>query len=262
MIAGISAKQALNIVGAMRTNPGCLRYSNEDTIAYVLSEPEHAIHEYSLVALVADGMCGHAAGEVASGLAAETILGLFPRLNGRPPEVLAACLLAANQAIVERSHEDPSCRGMGTTCTVLAVHQSAAYLAHIGDSCAYLIRSGLLSRLSEDHSLVGEMVRAGILAQDHAVAGLKCHVIARALGSEERIEPQVFKEGLPIFSGDRFVLCSDGLTDVVDEDTICRTASELRPGDACEELICAALAGGGPDNVSVGVFAMEFSQTG
>ena len=84
------------------------------------------------------------------------------------------------------------------------------------------------------------MVRAGILARDEAIAGLNCHVISRALGSEEKIEPQVFADGLPIFSGNRFVLCSDGLTDVIDEDTICRTAAELSLDDACNELIDGA----------------------
>src|SRR5437762_400427 len=190
----------LQIIGAMRSNPGCIRSSNEDVVAYVLSEPKRASDDCHLLALVADGMGGHAAGEVASGVAAETVLRLYQKLKGRPPEVLTACLIAANQAIVERARKDPGCHGMGTTCTVLAIEQRAAYLAHIGDSRAYLIRGGIFSQLSEDHSLVAEMVRAGILTHNGAAADLKCHVISRALGSEERIEPQVFAEGLPIFS--------------------------------------------------------------
>jgi protein phosphatase len=209
-----------------------------------------------MLALVADGMGGHAAGEVASQIAARTVLRLYYKLEGPPPEILANCLRTANQAIRKRSRTDPDCAGMGTTCTVLAICEGAAYLAHIGDSRAYLLRDGRLRQVSDDHSLVAKLVRDGVLTEEEAAPSPKRNVLLRALGIEASVDPTIWQRGFSLHAGDAFVLCSDGLSDLVDDALIAETVTRLTPFEACYALVDAALAAGGTDNVSVGVFAV------
>jgi PPM family protein phosphatase len=248
--------QPLGVVGAMRSHPGCVRDLNEDFIAWVLSDsgdgpPQH----FRLMALVADGMGGHAAGEVASEIAALTVLRLYNQLAGSPTEVLRDCMNAANKEIIKYGLANPGCAGMGTTCTVLAMKDDTAYIAHIGDSRAYLLRHSKLHQISEDHSLVAHLVKQGALTIEEAARSPQRGSILRALGSDDLIQPYIFREGLRLHGGDVLVLCSDGLTDVVDDPTIAHAIGELQPDEACRTLIDKALAAGGPDNISVGVFA-------
>ncbi|HML09743.1 MAG TPA: Stp1/IreP family PP2C-type Ser/Thr phosphatase [Stellaceae bacterium] len=253
------ASASLSITGTMLTDTGRVREHNEDTVAYSLPSGGH-LAKRELVALVADGMGGHLAGEVASSIAADVVLRLYFEREGSPTERLANCLNIANQAIYERGQTDPACAGMGTTCTVLAVRGNAAFLGHVGDSRAYLLRSGRLQQISEDHSLVAQMVRDGVLTEEEAARSPDKNVILRALGNEARVKPTVWREGLPLMAGDALVLCSDGLSDVVDKGRIEEIVREMRPFEACQALIDAALAAGGPDNISVGVFAVAADQ--
>jgi protein phosphatase len=155
---------------------------------------------------------------------------------------------------MEHADADPSCQGMGTTCTVLALKKDLAYLAHIGDSRAYVVRSGELHRITEDHTLVADLVNKGKLTPEEAASSPDRSILLRALGTHQAIRPFIFREGMPLHSGDIFVLCSDGLTDVVADTTICDVVGRFPPELACKQLIEAALTAGGPDNISVGVF--------
>ncbi len=247
---------SLSVSGAMLTHPGLVRQNNEDVVAYVLPDAGEAAAVRGALALVADGMGGHAAGEVASAIAADTIRRLYYARDGAPGDVLQAAFAAANEAIYRRGMADPACAGMGTTCTVLAWRDGAAFLAHIGDSRAYLLRDGRLQQISEDHSLVAQLVRDGALTEEQAAKSPQRHVILRALGTEPIAAPAVWSQGMPLCPGDVFVLCSDGLSDLVDDGTIGGIVGRLAPPEACEALIEAALAAGGRDNVSVGVFAV------
>jgi PPM family protein phosphatase len=253
------ASTPLSITGTMLTDTGRVREHNEDTVAYSLPNGGR-LAERELLALVADGMGGHLAGEVASSIAADLVLRLYFERQGSPTERLVNCLSSANQAIYERGQSDPACSGMGTTCTVLAVRGNAAFLGHVGDSRAYLLRSGKLQQISEDHSLVAQMVRDGVLTEEQAAHSPDKNVILRALGNEARVKPTVWREGLPLIAGDALVLCSDGLSDVVEKAQIEEIVREKPPFDACQALIDAALAAGGPDNISVGVFAVAADQ--
>ncbi|HZU89891.1 MAG TPA: protein phosphatase 2C domain-containing protein [Stellaceae bacterium] len=248
---------SLSVSGTMLTHPGLIRQNNEDVVVYVLPDEGKIAAARGALALVADGMGGHAAGEVASAIAADTVRRLYYALDGTPGAVLEAAFAAANEAIYRRSRTDPACAGMGTTCTALAWRGGAAFLAHIGDSRAYLWRAGCLRQISEDHSLVAQLVRDGALTKAQAAKSPQRHVILRALGTEPTAEPAVWPQGLPLRPGDVFVLCSDGLTDLVDDGTIGDIVGRLSPAEACAALIAAALAAGGADNVSVGVFAIE-----
>jgi PPM family protein phosphatase len=250
------APPALSVSGTMLTHPGCVRELNEDVVAYVLPTEAEVAAGRGALALVADSMGGHAAGEVASRIAAETVRRLYYQLEGSTPEVLGACFRAANQAIHERSRMDPACAGMGTTCTVLALKCGTAFVGHIGDSRAYLLREGRLQQISEDHSLVAQLVREGALSEEEATRSPERNVILRALGTEPSIKPSISHKGFPLQAGDAFVLCSDGLSDLVDNQTIAATVAGLPPFEACQALVDAALAAGGTDNVSVGVFVV------
>ena len=137
-----------------------MRELNEDTVAWVTPQDKAIADSRGSLALVADGMGGHAAGEVASALAADVIRRLYYDLEGPVPTVLAAAFTAANRAILEYAAEHPQCKGMGTTCTVLAFRDRKAWLAHIGDSRAYLLRGGEFIQLSEDQTLVAKLVHA------------------------------------------------------------------------------------------------------
>src|SRR5271168_537115 len=155
------ALPAMQIIGAMRTDPGLVRELNEDTVVWATPQDKAVADSRGSLALVADGMGGHAAGEVASALAADVVRRLYYDLDGSIPQVLANAFAAANRAIIEYAQEHPECRGMGTTCTVLAFRDSQAWLAHIGDSRAYLLRDRHLVQLSEDQTLVAKLVSEG-----------------------------------------------------------------------------------------------------
>ena len=246
----------LGISAAMLSHVGCVRSSNEDCVTYSVPALGSIDAAMGVLALVADGMGGHAAGEVASQIAATTVHHVFYRELRPVPEALAEGFAAANSAIHERAQNDPACVGMGTTCTAVALRDNHIWLGHVGDSRAYLIRGGKIYMISEDHSLVAELVRKGTLTEREAKTFPDRNVILRALGIEPTVEAAIWHEGLPAKVGDVLVVCSDGLTDVVDEDIIRDIAGTHQPFEACEALIQRALDAQAPDNVSVGVVAI------
>ena len=248
------ASPSLHIIGAMRTDPGLVRTLNEDSVIWV-TPPEHEVADgRGSLALVADGMGGHAAGEVASALAADVVRRLYYDLDGPIPQVLSDAFTAANRAILEYAAEHPECKGMGTTCTVLAFRDGKAWLAHIGDSRAYLLRDSELTQLSQDQTLVARLVKDGTLTQAEADHSPMHNVILQALGTSANFKPIIGTSGLPIQLGDVFILCSDGVCGLVPDAKIAEIASRLPPQEACHELIEAALAAGGHDNASLGIF--------
>ncbi|MGD9656812.1 MAG: PP2C family serine/threonine-protein phosphatase [Methylocystis sp.] len=245
------------VVGAMRTDVGRVRSLNEDTVAFVAPAEEDPEAKRGLLALVADGMGGHAAGEVASALAAEVVRRVYFSLDKPPLEALRTAFEAANRAILDYAAKHPDCAGMGTTCTAIAVRDGCLWLAHVGDSRAYILRDGQLTQLSEDQTLHAQLVRDGVLTAEEAEKAPGGNVILQALGTREEISPELWSEGMPLRLGDRFILCSDGLSNLARDADIARIASRHPPREACAALIDAALAAGGHDNISVGVFVVE-----
>ena len=250
----VQAPAGMEIIGAMRTDTGLVRTLNEDSVAWVTPHDDDS--NRGSLALVADGMGGHAAGEVASALAADVVRRLYYDLDGPIPQVLASAFAAANRAIIEYAQEHPECRGMGTTCTVLAFRDSQAWLAHIGDSRAYLLRDRHLTQLSEDQTLVAKLVSEGTITQAEADQSPMHNVILQALGTTANIKPMIGAKGLPLQSGDVLILCSDGVSNMVPDGKIAEVAARLPPQEACDALIEAALAAGGHDNASLGVFSV------
>ena len=204
--------------------------------------------------VVADGMGGAQAGEVASEMAVRSFEGGLP--DGDPRERLVETIEAANARIHERSRADSQRAGMGTTLTAAYVAEDAVVVAHVGDSRCYLLRGGDLVRLTRDHSLVGELVARGKLTEEQAEAHPQRSVITRALGPEPSV--QVDADVFPARAGDVFLVCSDGLTSMVPEAEVKRL---LLSGGSLDRigrsLIAAANEAGGRDNITVILFRLE-----
>jgi serine/threonine protein phosphatase PrpC len=224
------------------SHPGRRRRHNED--AYVVQPPLFA---------VADGMGGAKAGEVASGLAAAAVQ--ESGTDGESGEARVAALIEeANRRVFRRASEDREASGMGTTMTVALVEDDQVAIGHVGDSRAYLIREGRLEQLTDDHSLVAELVRSGKLTPEEAETHPQRSVITRALGTEADVDVDTLS--IPATPGDLFLLCSDGLTSMVDDETILDAVERNRPNlqDAAKALVNAANRGGGEDNITVVFF--------
>ncbi|AZG77925.1 PP2C family protein-serine/threonine phosphatase [Methylocystis rosea] len=252
----------LRIAGAIRTDVGCVRQLNEDSVAFIASAGPSEARDFGALALVADGMGGHAAGEVASALALEVVRRVYYSLDKSPSEALRAAFDAANRAIFDYAAKHPDCAGMGTTCTALGVRDGLLWLAHVGDSRAYMMRDGQLVQLSDDQTLHAQLVRDGVMAPEDAGKGSGSNVILQALGTRLDVEPTIWTEGLPLRQGDIVILCSDGLTNLVSDARIAEVVSKNPPPEACRLLIEAARRGGGHDNISVGVFVAETDAAG
>ncbi|HSW50922.1 MAG TPA: Stp1/IreP family PP2C-type Ser/Thr phosphatase [Bryobacteraceae bacterium] len=232
---------------AAATDRGRVRPANEDS---VLADQQAGI------LIVADGMGGHAAGEVASDIAVRIIAGGLREAlaSGRAeedvPGLLRRVIGQANLAIRERGDCDPSLRGMGTTLAMALVCQGRLWLAHVGDSRVYQLRDGRIRRLTEDHSLVCQMVRAGQITPEEARKHHLRNVITRSLGFEANALPEIQEaEWAP---GDYLLLCSDGLTNLIDDSEIAVVVNGRGPDltAACRELIALANERGGADNIS------------
>jgi protein phosphatase len=204
--------------------------------------------------VVADGMGGAQAGEVASEMAVESFDGGLP--DGSPADGLVTVIEDANRRIHDRSRAESQRAGMGTTVTAAYVGEQEVTIAHVGDSRAYVLRDGELTRLTRDHSLVGELVARGKLTEEQAETHPQRSVITRALGPEPEVQVDV--QVYQARAGDVFLVCSDGLTSMVPEARVREIASAAGSLDeAGRELIAAANDAGGRDNITVILFRLE-----
>ncbi len=220
-----------------RTDVGLVREHNEDS--YLVRAPVFA---------VSDGMGGHAAGEVASSIAVNTIAEKAP-LHA-DDILLGAAVEAANAAIIQGAIDGDGKQGMGCTATCVLIEDDKMAVAHVGDSRVYLLHSGILVRLTHDHSYVEELIEAGEITADEARVHPSRSVITRALGSDPDMYADHFTINLSL--GDRIIICSDGLSSMVEDSEIEALAvSSATPQAAADNLVAAALAEGGHDNVTV-----------
>jgi PPM family protein phosphatase len=226
---------------AVASDTGKKRRRNEDN--YVVAPPLFA---------VADGMGGAQAGEVASKLAASALEDDEGPLHG--VERVAALIREANRRVYERATSDPAASGMGTTMTVAVVEDGVVAIGHVGDSRAYLVRDGRMEQLTDDHSLVNELMKSGKLSPEEAEAHPQRSVITRAVGTDPDVDVDAFS--IDARDGDVFLLCSDGLTDMVEDvdilDLIERHRDDL--DRAVRSLVAAANRGGGEDNITAVAF--------
>lgn len=237
------------IVSAGKTDKGKTRKNNEDSFF---------VDETAGLYAVADGIGGHAGGEVASRTAVQT-LGELARIpasgNEDISDVLTHAFKTANTRLHQAGSADPALFGMGTTLTALLLHGTAAHLAHIGDSRAYLLRDGVLEQISEDHGMIAEQVRAGIVTPEQARRSPYRHIITRALGIDREVT--IDYKAIEIRQQDIFLLCTDGLTEMIEDIEIERILARNSPPEAAARLVAAANDHGGVDNITVVVLKTE-----
>lgn len=256
-----------------KTDPGRTRDHNEDTflIADLTAKTtcalegatEHQIGPRGCLFLVADGMGGAVAGEVASAMAADVIyrhlLDVWAGVNDPSPERFAQRLRdaveEANTVLHQYAHSHPEVRGMGTTATVGGIFSGALYLAQVGDSRAYLIRRGNAQQLTKDQSLTQRLVDAGEMTEEEAEQSTRRNIILQALGPDPRVKVDL--TFLPLVREDVILICSDGLSGQVKREEIAECATrETDPERLCSELIDLANSRGGPDNITCVVVQM------
>ncbi len=218
-----------------RTDVGCVRDHNEDSL--VVAPPLFA---------VADGMGGHAAGEVASEIAVNVLAELAPKdLDGA---ALEHAVEEANHEIIRAARDGRGREGMGTTLTLLWAASKEVYIAQVGDSRAYLLRDGDFQQITQDHSLVQELVNQGVLTPELAAHHPMRNVITRAVGTDEGVEVDLFTKERKL--GDIWLLCTDGLSGMVPDEDIARILRTKAPEAAADALLQTALDNGGRDNVT------------
>ncbi len=241
---------------AQLTDVGRKRPHNEDNMAYVIPKDGQVMAKKGALFIVADGMGGHAAGEVASEIAVDTVSSIYYLDEN---EDLALSLMnaikRANALIHQRAAENMLRSGMGTTCVAAVLRGNMAYVANVGDSRAYLVRHGQARQVSQDHSWVEEQVRAGLLTKDQARSHAQRNVITRSLGTQAEVEVDVFSEILE--EGDTFVLCSDGLSGSLGEDDLRAIVDQYLPQESVYHLVERANENGGPDNITAIVVRVQ-----
>ncbi|HAC61719.1 MAG TPA: Stp1/IreP family PP2C-type Ser/Thr phosphatase [Lachnospiraceae bacterium] len=230
-----------------QTDVGLKRNSNQD---FVYASDQKVGRLPSLL-IVADGMGGHAAGDLASRVCVETAVSSIEG-SGQTETIpiLAEAVQKANRAVLKKAAEKPEYAGMGTTIVAAVIDGNTLYVANVGDSRLYLIDDDRIDQITLDHSLVAEMVRSGRISPEQMRNHPEKNIITRAVGGEENVEVDFFDVGL--HKGDVVLLCSDGLTNMVEDEQIFRIVRrEKTLRDAGQKLISAANSAGGRDNISV-----------
>jgi len=241
---------------AQLTDVGRKRPHNEDNMAYVIPKDEQVMARKGALFIVADGMGGHAAGEVASEIAVDTVTMTYYQDDSEEIALsLMNAIKRANTIIHQRAAENMLRSGMGTTCVSAVLRGHMAYVANVGDSRAYVIRRGQVRQVSQDHSWVEEQVRAGLLTRDQARSHAQRNVITRCLGTQVDVEVDVFTEELE--DGDCLILCTDGLSGSVYEDDLRSIVEQYVPQESVYHLVERANENGGPDNITAIVVRVQ-----
>jgi len=243
----------MRVTAVGRTDVGRTRHGKANEDSYHVGDSAFA---------VADGMGGHLAGEIASALALEPLTALDGRVYADSTAALTAlrdAVAAANEQVVAKAHGDASYRGMGTTLTAVMVEGRRAHLAHVGDSRGYLLRDGVFSQLTTDHTLVQRLIDEGRLTSEEAAHHPQRSVITRAIGVEDSVTVDAMT--LDLKAGDRILLCSDGLSGPVTDEAIAKILSQDDLERIPDDLIDAANDAGGPDNVTAVVISFDALET-
>lgn len=243
------------------SNVGMRRLQNEDS---------YLINDQLGLFMVADGMGGHQGGEFASKLAVSTVEEIVGKLKGDPEatqirgvntseaevgQILRHAISEAGRRIHQQALYDENLRGMGTTTVAALVDGNRLYIANVGDSRAYMIRNRAIEQITEDHSLVGEQVRAGVLRAEEVKGHKLKNIITRSVGYQEDVDSDITV--LNPLVGDRILMCSDGLSNLVQDHEILQIVSQEYLQKACEELVTEANRRGGDDNITVVILQVD-----
>ena len=232
------------------SDKGKKRMLNEDYADYYVTD------EYELFVL-ADGMGGHNAGEVASKLAADTILEYIKENwnTFKEDNILLRAIKVANKKVFDLSNINEELRGMGTTVAACLITDSKTYVANVGDSACFILTDGELTKITKDHSLVQELLDSGTITEDEALTHPRKNIITRAIGAYEDVEVDIFK--LPNIKESKYILCSDGLLNEVTKDEIQHILKIYDNEEAAKQLVILANEREGRDNITVLVFGGE-----
>ncbi|NOY26616.1 MAG: Stp1/IreP family PP2C-type Ser/Thr phosphatase [Oligoflexia bacterium] len=252
----------MRITSCGMTDVGVKRTNNEDN--YLINE------ELNLF-VVCDGMGGHVGGEFASAIAVNTVEEVLTTMELRPDDLgvdddedgpveimrekVRYAIRLAGKRIYQKAEEEPEFKGMGTTCLTLLLDSGNAYVAHVGDSRTYVVRDGRIEQLTEDHSLVNQHIKAGLITPEQAKTHKLKNIITRSLGYMEDVEIDI--QVRAVRRGDRFVMCSDGLSNLVEASEIGEAVLDFGPQEACRRLIESACDRGGDDNITVVVARVD-----
>lgn len=239
------------VIIAHGSDIGLERLDNEDSITCVRDD----LNGCHLI-VAADGMGGTACGQVASQLAVQAVRqSFFSTVNTEFSinDRLALAIAEANRLIYSRSHRDRQCKGMGSTCAVLLITEQMAHVAHVGDSRVYLIRNNLIRQLTRDHSRAQRMLDDGLITEEEAANHPDRDWLDRALGLKEHILPDVLNDPIRLNAEDTFLVCTDGLTNLVRDEEIFRLVQRAPVATACEALISLANERGGSDNITLAI---------
>lgn len=239
---------------ACLTDTGPVRDGNEDAVASLEIAGDDGASTRLIV--VADGLGGHNAGEVASRLAVDTILEAA-QCEGAPlgDRFLARALQAANLAVVDRGHDDPACFNMQTTTTALALQYDRLLLAHVGDCRAFRVRKRTIQQLTTDHTRLAEMLRMRLITPEQALKHPARSMLTRSLGADLILQVDTARE--TVEAGDIYLVCSDGLWNEVGADEMRRLVGELAPAEACARLVELGAQRGASDNMTVAIAAVR-----
>lgn len=238
------------------TDAGCEHEENEDSFCYFEPENDEKFAKKGRLAVVADGMGGHEGGQVASHLAVEVVRDVYFESPAQPEIALLEAFQAAHEAIRQCAAAHPSLRGMGTTCTAFALRGGRLYFAHVGDSRLYRINRLAITRLTQDHSYVNQLVQEGVLRPEEAEKHPDRHILLTALGSDFAVPVEIPEAPLELQPEDSLLLCTDGLHAVVSEEEIFAVVTR-KPEAACRELLQLAKHRGGPDNITLQIVRLD-----
>jgi len=241
---------------AAKTDLGRVRENNEDKFEYYVSEDPAMLATRGHVYVVCDGMGGHEAGQIASELTCKTFIDVYVNHPATDPVVaMAAAVGAANRFVLDNARTFPKRRGMGTTLTAIILLQDQAYTVNVGDSRSYRLRNGELLRLTMDHTVIEEYVKAGMLTPEQAENHPHKHVLTRAIGGDADVRPDI--EAHELKAGDTFLLCSDGVMNHVSDETLGELLRTKLPAEAAWAIVGQALFGGGSDNTTVMIVRVD-----
>lgn len=251
----LSVEEKLSIAISAKTDVGCVRTSNEDHFYY---DQKGAPSDKGFLAMVADGMGGHAAGEVASQLATEVISTEFHGAKKKTiNKALFEAFVLANSEIYDQAQANSVQKGMGTTCTALVIENNQLQFAHVGDSRLYRLRSGQIQQLSNDHTWVQEMVRQGNLTPEEAEKHEDKHMLTQAMGTKPKVDVEITENSIFAQSSDRYLLSSDGFHDQVSKKEIKELMSVSPLDKATAAMVKLARERGGPDNITVVLIELQ-----
>ena len=242
-----------NLKVVIKTDLGNVRTNNEDAASYFKVSDENIIREKGFLLIVADGMGGHAAGEVASNMAVEIISQEYYKdlKEDKIEKILAHAFNTANKKIFDLASANEKYRGMGTTCTAIAVVGNTIYYAHAGDSRAYLYKNKILVQLTEDHTYVQQLVNSGDISAHDAETHPQRNILINAMGTKPGMRVDTGRYNEPLQNHDRLMICSDGLYDYLTNDEIAEIMSMDMLDSIADYFIAEAKRRGGKDNITV-----------